>query len=189
MPPVERGFKDILTKVVRTKCGMKGQQKDLRRHGGDKTGRRMWSTRKDARPDISQGARVPWSRGHRGRSGRATHPSPDAGQGSGVRAWVPQWSCCQSWWNRPWGEVVRQLWAAAAYGASANSVHHPRSPGKSCSRWQGVHLSGPQTGGGSGMSWLQPTPTSPFLSRRPVFSFVLSSSPQTQITPTLFTNS
>ena len=58
--PVEQGFKDILlTKVVRTECGMKGQQKDLRRHSGDKTGRRMWRTRKDARPDISQGARVP----------------------------------------------------------------------------------------------------------------------------------
>ena len=84
---------------------------------------------------------------------------------------------------------MRQLWAAAAYGASADSVHHPRSPGKSCSRWQGAHLSGPQTGEGSGRSRLQPSPTSPFLSRIPIFSFVLSPSPHTQITPTLSSSS
>lgn len=83
---------------------------------------------------------------------------------------------------------MRQRWAAAACGASAGSVHHPQSPGKSCSRWQGVHLSGPQTGGGSGRLPLQPAPTSPFLSRTPFCSF-FSLYPQTQVTPTRSGNS
>lgn len=36
---------------------------------------------------------------------------------------------------------MRQLWAAAAaYSSSADSVHHLRSPGRLCSRWQGAHF-------------------------------------------------
>lgn len=35
---------------------------------------------------------------------------------------------------------MRQLWAAAAaYSTGADSVHHLRSPGRLCSRWQGAH--------------------------------------------------
>lgn len=73
---------------------------------------------------------------------------------------------------------MRQLWAAAACGASAGSGHRPRSPGKSCSRWQGAHLSGPQTGGGSGKSRRKPEPTAPVLSRIPIFWSFLSPSPK-----------